>query len=377
MPPFDSLCLVWRRLRHPVGLAVVVLLGWFLLDSILYRSGFYYRFLAEPHSNAGAAMLRPLLARRNATEVPPTVLVFGDSRVGQGFSPPTAASVVSDVTFVNVAVPGSTARTWYYLLRKMVRDEVPFDVVVVGVPYQPTGAARWVDWSLDPAFMASLTDLRDAREFPASFEDPDIRRRARHAFWLPALQMQQDTQALFASPRERWRSLRGKRWWLAHVDDYPGEDAHMPALEFDGNRQVRDWSRATAEQRAALEQHLQILSQEPAADNEAFLGHWLGRLLGLVRGNGARLIIFPLPRGPYPEILPRDNVPSAALSALAQEPDVTLLPADFLADLEAPGYFFDALHANSTARAIVSRRLAAAVAEVMAADGIRSDASQP
>lgn len=372
---FDRPSIAWRRLRCPAGLAVAVLLVWFLLESLVYRSGFYYRFLAEPHSNAGSAMLRPLLARREATGTPPTALVFGDSRITEGFSPAAAGEATPERNFVNVAVPGSTARTWFYLLRKMQRDGTPFDAVVVGVPYQPVGAGRWADWSLDPAFMASLTDLRDAREFPAGFQDAAIRRRAQYTLWLPALLMQKDTQALLSSPDERRGSLRGKRWWLENIGNYPGHEGTMPMLVFDAQRQVLDWGEATSGQRGLVEQHLATLEDAPSPENDAFLAHWLGKVLELARGNGARLIVFPLPRGPYSQVLPRERGVTPAIAALAREPDVVVLPADFLADLEAPEYFFDALHNNRAGQKILSERLARAVTGAMAGSRAREEAS--
>lgn len=355
-----------------------MLLLWFLLDSLIYRSGFYYRHLAEPHSNAGAAMLRPLLAQREATEKPPTVLVFGDSRLTEGFSQATAKATTPGRNFVNVAVPGTTARTWFYLLRKMQRDEVPFDAIVIGVLYRPLGAGHWADWPLDPAFMAPLTDLRDALEFPASFNDPAIRRRAQHTLWLPALQMQKDTQALLNSPHERRRSLRGKRWWLENIGNYPGREGSMPVLEFDAQGRVVDWGDATPEQRQYIRNHLAVLAQVPTPENEAFLEHWIGRILALARQNQARLIFYPLPRGPYAQLLPEQTSLPPWLEVLSHEPDVTVLPVDFFADLEAPEYFFDELHANTAARKITSERVAWAVAEIMSEAQPRNDeAAQP
>lgn len=378
MPPFDSPTLIWQRLRHPACLVVALLLLWFLLESLIYRSGFYYHLLAEPHSNAGSTMLRSQLARREATLSPPTVLLFGDSRVGQGFSRATAQMQAPGFAFINVAVPGSTARTWFYLLRKMQREAVPFDVVVVGVLYQPMGAGRWADRSLDPAFMAPLTDLRDAVEFPASFDDPAIRQRAHHMLWLPALQMQKDTQALLTSPRERRRSLRGKRWWLENIGNYPGREGTMPVLEFDPQGRVVDWGDATPEQRTDVQDHLAVLAQKVAVENNDFLDHWIGKMLVLVRQNKARLIFYPLPRGPYAQLLPEQTGLPPWLEALSREPDVTVLPADFFADLEAPEYFFDELHANTAARRITSERVAWAVAEVMSEAQPRNDgAAQP
>lgn len=369
MPPFDRPSIAWKRLHYPVILAVAVLLAWFLIQSLVYRSGAYYRFLAEPDSNTGAAVLRPLLAQRGASRTPPTALVFGDSRITEGFSPASAKAAAPAMNFVNVAVPGSTARTWFYLLRRMQRDGTPFDAVVVGVLYQPIGAGRWTDWPLDPAFMAPLTDLRDAREFPASFQDAAVRRRAHDALWLPALLMQKDTQALLSSPGERQRSLKGKQWWLENIGDYAGRAEVMPALDFDAQGHVRDWGQATPAQREWVQQHLAALAGAPSPENDAFLAHWLGKVLALARGNGARLIVFPLPRGPYPQVLPPDPGTTPALVALAREPDVTVLPADYLADLEAPEYFFDALHGNSAAQKIMSERLARTVAAAMAQRG--------
>lgn len=355
-----------------------MLLVWFLLDSLIYRSGFYYRHLAEPHSNTGAAMLRPLLVQREATEEPPTVLVFGDSRLTEGFSQSMAEATSPGRTYINVAVPGSTARTWFYLLRKMQRDNVPFDAIVIGVLYQPMGVGHWADWPLDPAFMAPLTDLRDAVEFPASFDAPAIRRRAHHMLWLPALQMQKDTQALLSSPHERWRSLKRKRRWLEGIGDYAGREGEMPELVFGPDRTVLDWGTATPEQRADVQDHLTVLGQKVAVENNDFIDHWIGKMLVLARKNQARLIFYPLPRGPYTELLPEETGIPPWLDALSREPDVTVMPPDFLADLEAPQYFFDELHANTVARRITSERVARAVAEVMSEAPLRNDeAVQP
>ena len=365
MTPFDSPALAVRRLFHLLVLTLTVGLLWFLLESLVFRTGFYYRQLAEPFSNAGTTALNIRLARRNASTQPSTVLAFGDSRVAEGFSPAIAHDTAPELTFINVAVPGSKPRTWYYLLRAMIRKEVPLKFVVIGIVYPPMGAGDWADWSLDPAFMAPLVDLRDAREFPASFNEPSSRRRAQEAIWLPSLLMQKDIQALVTSPRERRRHLRGKRGWLNYIGNYRGRDETMPVLAFGTDRAVIDWAGTSDLQRKGLEQHLRVLEQKPA-ENTAYARFWLDKLLELVRENDAQLVFYPLPRGPYPEILPADYAPPIWLSELASEPDVTILPADFLIDLEAPAYFFDALHANRVGRAITSERVANAVAVIMA-----------
>ncbi len=361
MNPFDSPTLAWRRIRPLVALALVLALGWFATESVVFRSGFYFRQLAEPFSNSGISELKLRLARRNATASPPTVLVFGDSRVAQGFSPAVAMRSMAPLNFINVAVPGSKPRTWYYLLRAMVRKGVAFDAVVVGTIYPPMGADRWANWSLDPYFMAPLVDLRDLETFPASFDDVELRRRVQASLWLPTVLMQKDIQSLLESPLERRRSLRGKRGWLENIGNYRGPEKVMPTLTFGADHKVLDWKDTSAEQRAAIEQHLRVLAQPPA-DNDAYARYWYEKLLELCRAHKAALILYPLPRGPYREILPTDNSAPAWMLDLDRQPGVTVLPAQFLEDLEAPEYFFDALHANLPGQIITSERVAAVVA---------------
>ncbi|HET9048771.1 MAG TPA: hypothetical protein VFN29_07430 [Chiayiivirga sp.] len=364
MNPFDSPAIAWRRIRHVIVLALMLALVWFVLESLVFRSGFYYRELAEPFSNSGITALKLRLARREATAVPPTVLVFGDSRVAQGFSPAVAKRNAPQLNFINVAVPGSKPRTWYYLVRAMVRKGVPFDAIVIGMVYPAMGGDHWADWSLDPSFTASLVDVRDFETYPASFDDPELRRRVQASFWLPTLLMQKDIQSLLESPLERRRSLRGKRGWLKSIGNYRGPDRVMPALRFSADHGVLDWSDANAEQRAAIEQHLRVLRQTPA-DNEAYARYWFAQLLTLCREHDASLILYPFPRGPYRQILPADNKAPRWLVDLDNEPDVTVLPANLLEDLEAPEYFFDALHANLAGQIITSERVAAAVTAQM------------
>lgn len=366
--PLDRPSTIAARLVQPLFLVLAVLLAWFLLESLLFRSGLYYSVLVEPSSNAGAVTMRLARARREATAERPTVLVFGDSRVGEGFSRPVAEAAAPGLVFVNAAVPGSRARTWFYLLREMQRQRVPHAAVVVGVPYRYFGGDELVDWPLDAAFMAPLVGLKDARSFPATFASEEMRRRAAATIWLPALTLQKDVQRMLASPGQRKKNLKSKRWWLENASNYAGRAERMPVLGFSGDGAVLDWGTATPDQRHSVQQHLEDLSYAPKASNDEFLGQWLGQLLVLARAAGVPLIVYPNPRGPYPQVLPRDEGLPPSLQALAGELDVTVLPSDFLSHLEAPEYFFDAVHANGEGRRLTSEAVARAVADVLAKD---------
>src|SRR5687768_13854813 len=89
-PMFDRPAAIAGRLKAPLALAGLVLALWFALQAALFRSGAYW-LVAEPDSNAGAVTHSLLLLEAAHRRGRRTVLVLGDSRVGEGFSGPLAA----------------------------------------------------------------------------------------------------------------------------------------------------------------------------------------------------------------------------------------------------------------------------------------------
>jgi hypothetical protein len=371
---FDRPDRLLARLKAPALLVATMLVSWWLLEAALYRSGFYYR-LAEPESNTGAVVTALMLLDREYRPDQRNVLVFGDSRVGEGFSSRLAGEAARDesLNFINVSVPGSTPRTWYYLLREIARRGYAFDAVLVGAIYQPRGFELIANWPLDPAHQAPLVGLADAREYPASFASDRMRERARHVVLMPALAMRRDTLGLLSAPLERWRKLRKFRpGFLQAVPQYSGRGETMPALRFDGKGQVRDWSIASASQRALAEGHLAELRAATDAGlieaNGAYWRRWFTALADLTATNNARLIVFPLPRGPYGEVQSPLTSDAVVPSAVAGRPTARALAPDLLLDLEQPQYFFDVLHLNAAGRERMSARLGEEVARVLAAE---------
>ena len=369
---FDRPDRILARLRAPLLLVAAMVVSWWLLEAAVYRSGAYYR-LAEPESNTGAVVNALMLLEREYRPDARNVLVFGDSRIGEGFSAKLAGEAAGSGTihFVNVSVPGSTPRTWYYLLREIVRRGYEFDAVVVGAIYQPEDRGTVANWPLDPAHQAPLVGLADARDYPASFASDGMRERARHLVLLPALAMRQDTTALLAAPFERWHKLRKFRpGLLQSVPHYGGREETMPPLAFDANGQVSDWSNASGTVRALVEGHIADLHAPPdpgiVAANLSYRRQWLGALADLTAANGASLVMFPLPRGPYADIQPPLRPDAVVPTAIAGRPRSIALPADLLLDLEQPRYFFDVLHLNHAGRERMSARLGEEVHRVLA-----------
>lgn len=368
---FDRPAAIAARLRAPVLLVLAIALAWFALEALVYRSGAYLR-IAEPESNTGVVVTKLMVVERQYRADLRNVLVLGDSRVGEGFSAQAAAGDDASINFINLAVPGSTPRLWYYLLREIDRRGFRFDAIVLGTLYRDTLTAARADWRLDPPHAAALLGLGDAWSYPATFESAQMRERARHAVLFPALALRQDTRDLLRHPRERLRRvLVGRPGFLAAVRNYPGRDEAMPALRLaDDRRSVVDWGTATPEQRQHVADFMRNIGPAPPAieqGNDRFLGRWLGAIAALAQRRDALLVAYPLPRGPYRAALGDERPLSPALRALDAAPHVVVLPPDLLAALEAPEFFFDELHANRVGRertgAIVGERVRALLAQ--------------
>lgn len=356
---FDRYHNILARLRAPLLLALAIGLAWLVFESIAYRSGAYFR-IAEPDSNTGAVVTALQVLEREHRPQARNILVFGDSRVGEGFSPQRAAAGDPRFNFINLAVPASTARTWYYLLRAIDRRGYTYDAVVVGTLYRSTHAELLADWPIDAAHAAGLVGLRDGWSFPATFQAPAQRDRARYAALLPALNLRQDTQALLEAPLERFTKIvHGRPAYLDALRVYAGREEEMPVVEFSASSpgkvkaSVIDWGNSTPAQRLQVAAILSDSTPRPPAmiaGNDAFLGRWLGSMARITQRRGALLIVYPLPRGPYRVLFGTDSRLPPALEALRHRSQVMVLPPGLLAELESPQFFFDPLHANRAGR---------------------------
>ncbi len=335
-----------------------MLLVWFAVESLVYRSGAYLR-IASSESNTGAVVNSLMMLEAQYQAGRRTVLVLGDSRVAEGFSGPTA-SAAGDIVFINIAVPGSTPRTWYYLLREINRRGYSVEAVLLAMPSQ-VPASRLPDWPLSPNQDLPLLGLRDLGSYPRSFDSEVMRRRARQALLFPAMTLRQDTRALLVDPGERWVEITQTRaLYLAAVPGYPGRDSRMPELAMSTDRTVTDFGQASAEQRAQIQ--VLIDDQAKSSDlqtlalNREYLSRWIGKTVRLMQHQGARTLVAALPRAPYPELLTAQPGPPMP-ELWAGIPGLTSLPEGLLADLEQAQYFFDAIHANRAGREQISSRL--------------------
>ncbi len=369
---FDRGSAIRARLATPLLLALAIGVAWIAIESLVYRTGAYF-FIAEPDSNTGAVVSTLLALDRHHRADARNVLVFGDSRVGEGFSALIAANGDAHFNFINLAVPGSSPRTWHYLLREIDRRGFAFDAVVVGVTYRPAGGSLHADWPLDPAHAARLLDLKDVLAFPATFDSKAMRDTARRTVLFPALASQQDAQAFLQAPWDRLHKVR--RWRPAYLDavrTYGGRDERMPEIGLaPAAAGVTNWGTATPVQRSQIETHLREVASQPdafSAANADFMRRWISAMARITRDRQATLILYPLPRGPYGDAYDEPRLP-APPREFAVGGKVHVLAPDLLTGLEAPPYFFDALHVNGKGRERTSQRVGEHVRAILREDG--------
>src|SRR5690242_13907821 len=108
------------------------LAGYAAIEICVFHSGIYVSWL-DPFSSTGLARLVVYNEEKRPVGAS-DVLIVGDSRT-QGLSPRLANSLASETSynFASIAVPGSTPRVWYYLLRTIDPHRDRYAAIVFGL----------------------------------------------------------------------------------------------------------------------------------------------------------------------------------------------------------------------------------------------------
>lgn len=298
----------------------------FAFDAALFRTGLYRRVI-EPQSYTGQA---ELAMRQTGSGV----LVLGDSRIAEGFSSERANS--GGVSFLNAAVPGSTLRCWYYLLRELDPSASRFHAIVL--PFDDyedeDGAWDWADRVLDLRIVVLYLRFGDVWDFARSFPGGSERFEAARGSLLRGFVFKDDVRDFLSHPfsriekAEKWRES-GVGW----VNGYQGNPGVLPSS-------YRPQGRGMLPQNGRYASYRKL---------------WLGRILKRYQGSAVRVFAIRVPRGPVPEDHPPGLLPSALREFQARE--LTVIDPKTFTPLEKPEYFFDDLHLNSQGRKMFSQML--------------------
>jgi hypothetical protein len=291
----------------------------------------------------------------------PEVLVVGDSRMAEGFSPDVAnAQAAGRPHFTNFGVPGSSPRVWYYMLRDADPDRNRFSTIAIALDDYSDQ-----DHGEDPSnreadanYVAGRLEIDDCFDFADSIPDKTKRPGVLTQCFLKGTAFRADVQAFLSDIPER---IARTRTWrdkgAGYIETYEGKPEALTGLTVDlASREIyfppglKDWQMETVRSTCLPDD----VKQTGALTR--YRKEWLGSILDLYKGSATKILFFQIPRAPWP--IPEPTAPARFLESAARNPRVRVLPQDTFRDLERPEVFADGLHMNHAGQAIFSKRLA-------------------
>jgi hypothetical protein len=365
---FESSATIRARLAPLLALLGLVFAGWLLVGTVLFRTGFYYRYVASPDSTAGEAERALQVIGQRYIPGAHNVLVLGDSRTAEGFSSRVANHSVPGINFIEAGMAGTTPRVWSYLLRKIDPAGDRFDAVVLLriVDVNAPDRECLADRSLDLAYLPPLVTATDALDIPRSFAQPPARAQAWRTVLLPMRTARADIDALADAPYARLRAVRANlRAYVSSRYAYTGHAESLAAVTLDPvSLHPNPAVDVPPSLIAYLDQLREARTAPPATDpcNLAYYRQWLARIAALYRPTHRPVLLVALPRGPFHlEHGPPARTDLAAVG-LSPGDGVTLVAPSALGALEQPQFFFDGLHMNRAGRDRYSVLVAQSVA---------------
>jgi hypothetical protein len=363
---------VGDRLRPVLQIAAGVAL-FFLIDRAF--TAFYLNWV-DPHSGLGMTLSVTRLVSKPSYERP-LILMFGDSRMGEGFSPnlanDEAKRLGAPFVFANSAVPATTPRVWYYLLRYYRALGLrPAAVVLMTESFRDEGnGGDSPDRLSDILFVHPWLGLADLPGFSLTFADPAARKEAAESILFRARPLQPDVEDFLLHPLDRRRDARdwrkhGSEWLSA----YSGNEGTLAGLRLDLDCGTISSSSGNANPAPALD-YAARLGETRGAPQENSWAHeyialWYSAIARQCGQMGARLIVLRIPRGPFHSLVGPGPEPHGAFADLSESGQLTLIPQTEFASLERPEFFFDQLHMNRNGREAFSAMLAAKVIGILA-----------
>jgi hypothetical protein len=327
-------------LRGAVLWSLLALTCFFGVEGAVFHSGFYSHWL-EPNSSAGFFEGQMTWLADTPPGPRPEIFVVGDSRMAEGFSARVGvAAVATRYAFWNLGVPGSSPRSWYYMLRDAVRIHgFPAAVAIAIDRYPDTDADEAPQSRLaDLNYLTGRLRLTDCLDFAASMESSKIWMQAMSGCLFRGVPLRQDLYDLLRHWSERIRAARDFRiHGHGYIDGYEGKSENMTGLRVDfAKREIQFPAGASTEQKDTARATLLPHAAPQTGALYRYRQQWLGRIIELFRGSKTRVIFFEIPRSPLP--LPDAPQPARFIHEAARWPEVAVLPLNTFRDLERPEF---------------------------------------
>ncbi len=337
---------------NPLHIARNLVLGiaiFFCLDGVVFHTHLYTSILA-PDSYAGRMAAITRAEKSRASSGLKEVLVLGDSRMAEGFSPVVAnkLSSLDGFKFVNLTEPASAVNIWDYMLREVDPTRRRYWAIVVpyGIGFEPNSA--------DPlriSMAAPLLRYGDCFNFASAFQRWSGRFRAFTACILRGSAFQSDVVDFLEHPIARIRSVQQEPKRLQARDVYRGRDYDIVGTFYDPKTgRITFPPGLTEAQRDAIRDSLVKPSQSETQDFLRMQRDGIQRILNRYSASSTEIVLTPVPRGPFAGLPGASMTFHAAFPIITTQRTVFSLPEQTFDFLEKPEYYFDGYHLNSKGR---------------------------
>jgi hypothetical protein len=353
----------FRRRNSTTCAAICIFI---LLDILLFRTGFYYRYI-KLNSAAGIFKFRSSLGGREPNSSENLVAALGDSRIAQGFSSKYFDQSVKNKSWhaINLGMPGSTLRVWYYLLNQIDAKRDKFKIVLIPLnsywDFDETRFENPTNRILDLQFLSPYISSYEAFDVARTFTDGECQRESIIGTTLRMYALRRDVRDFLFNPKERLSNLKTNRDF--HIVDYNFDGIHgrlVDMLEAANNAVVHDENVTTIVNR--LKTRFEDPLPPQTGDRFRYNKFWLSRMVSAYRNSNTKLVFTKIPADPirrrFP--IPKDY---SAVHSLPTSHNLVLAPETLFSDLENAEYFYDDLHLNYKGRKIFSERIASFISE--------------
>ena len=351
--------------------AAPVLLASVIAFAVLEGAAFHsrlYPWILSPDGSTG----RVEMVLRNERERPkdgPQVLGIGDSRMILLPRVANEHTAETGYTFGTIANPGTSTRSWYYMLRDTDPTARSYRAILLAVESYDD-AEIWdddADNERDLSYVVARLRLGDLWEFSHSYDDWNKRWRAARGILFKGLVYKRDFEDLLLHPVSRIRYAQ-----LAHRDSFGWLYGYHGPPDTVSGFQV-DWQARTLVAPPNANPDLvdglkdRLFSPPPpeSGRKSRYMKYWLGKIYDHYRNSPTRLIFLRLPRGGFvrPDQPPYN--PHSSVRELAAHPNVTLIDEHFFDSLEKPELFHDQLHLNGPGMDRFSVMIAQEIARIL------------
>jgi hypothetical protein len=346
----------------------VVAGGYLLVESLIFRSGYYARFL-EPDSAAGSFERVFKSEKDRAPSHKKEVLIVGSSRMAEGFSAKVANldRPEDGFRFANCAIPSAMPRAFYYLIRDLDPKRNRYAAIFVPIDDydDPDDFEDISDRASELHLLINRLRITDILPYTLSFRSWKTRREVFRGAVFTGTVYQLDLADFIEHPTERLDRVKmfreGGALWAY---DYNGIERTLAGLNVDyANHRVTFPPGMPVEQQHFLEETF-FRNPPQRGRMRAFELRWLGAVADLYRGSKTRIVFFQAPRSPAPKV-EGAHKPGAAVDELAKRPGVTIIDRHKFESLERPELFADHVHLNSEGRKVFSAIFVEAAKEVL------------